>query len=97
MAVLSIPQLRRLGKVVRQCAPGKFVETPETICHTIKKIDVIRILHDGFQCSLEVSNGQTDWFPVTSGLKQGCMLSPLFFRVANGSVIRETPETKTER
>ena len=28
-----------------------------------KIIDVIRILHDGFRCSVVVNNGQTDWFP----------------------------------
>ena len=55
-----------------------------------KIIDVIRILHDGFQCSVAVNNGQTDWFPVTSGLKQGCMLSPLLFLVAIDLVMRET-------
>ena len=55
-----------------------------------KLIDVIRILHDGFQCSVVVNNGQTDWFPATSGLKQGCMLSPLLFLVAIDWVMRET-------
>ena len=55
-----------------------------------KIIDVIRILHEGFQCSVVVDNGQTDWFPVTSGLKQGCMLSPLLFLVTIDWVMRET-------
>eukprot|EP00105_Crassostrea_gigas_P027665 XP_011449082.1 PREDICTED: uncharacterized protein LOC105343405 [Crassostrea gigas] len=34
--------------------------------------------------------GQTEWFPVTSGLKQGCMLSPLLFLVAIDWVMRES-------
>lgn len=56
----------------------------------LKIINIIRILHEGFQCSVMVDKGQTEWFPVTSGLKQGCMLSPLLFLVAIDWVMRES-------
>ncbi|KAK3104671.1 hypothetical protein FSP39_007505 [Pinctada imbricata] len=64
-------------KGLRQCAPRKFAETLRLYGLPSKIIDVIRVLHDGFKCSVIVENTQTEWFPVTSGLKQGCMLSSL--------------------
>ena len=66
---------------------GKFLRLYDLLS---KIIDVIRICHDGFQCSVVVNNCQTDWFRVTFGLKQGCMLSLLFFVVAIDWVKRET-------
>jgi hypothetical protein len=55
-----------------------------------KIIGVIRVLHEGFKCSVMVDSGQTDWFPVTSGLIQGCMLSTLPFLVAIDWVMRDS-------
>lgn len=37
-----------------------------------------------------VNNGQTEWFPVTSELKQGCMMSPLLYLVAMDWVVWES-------
>ena len=55
-----------------------------------KIVDIIRILHDGFQCSVVHESTTTDWFGVTSGLRQGCLLSPLLFLVAIDWVMRQT-------
>lgn len=46
------------------------------------------------ECSVIVGNNTTEWFPVTSGLKQGCLMSPLLFLVAIDWIMRET--TKDE-
>lgn len=37
-----------------------------------------------------VNNGQTEWSPVTSGLKQACMLSPLLYLVAMDWIMWES-------
>ena len=60
-----------------------------------KIINVIKVLHDGFQCSVLVDNNETDWFDVTSGLKQGCMLSPLLFLVAIDWIMRESTKDQS--
>ena len=38
-----------------------------------------RALYNGTSCRVKVDNKQSDEFSVTSGLTQGCVLSPLLF------------------
>lgn len=68
---------------LRLCTSGKFMEKLLRLQSLpLKIINTIRVLHERFQWSVMVNNGQTEWFPVTSELKQGCMLSPLLYLVA---------------
>ena len=45
-------------------------------------IAVIRQFHDGMQARVRMDDGElSDWFEVTQGLRQGCVLSPLLFSI----------------
>ena len=42
----------------------------------------IRQFHDGMQAQVRMDDGElADWFEVTQGLRQGCVLSPLLFNI----------------
>ena len=42
-------------------------------------LQFLKALYNGTSCSVKVDNKQSDEFLVTSGLRQGCVLSPLLF------------------
>ena len=45
-------------------------------------IAVIRQFYDGMQVRVRMDDGElSDWFEVTQGLRQGCVLSPLLFNI----------------
>ena len=45
-------------------------------------IDVIRQFHDGMWTRVRMDDGKlSEWFEVTHGLRQGCVLSPLLFNI----------------
>ena len=44
-----------------------------------KIIAMIKLLYNGFSCQVVHSGALTDPFPVTTGVRQGCVLSPLLF------------------
>ena len=44
-----------------------------------KVVSIIRQLYQGFTCQVIHAGNLTDPFPVTTGVRQGCLLSPLLF------------------
>ena len=42
-------------------------------------LDNIRAIYANSRSAVRTTTGTSDWFPVTSGIRQGCNLSPLFF------------------
>ena len=50
-----------------------------------KILQSLKALYTNVNCSVRINGYLTDWFPVLSGLKQGCLLSPLLSNLfANG-------------
>ena len=47
-----------------------------------KMLTVIRQFHEGMRARVRSDDGdQSEWFDVTQGLQQGCVLSPLPFNI----------------
>ncbi|KAI4883820.1 hypothetical protein NFI96_002543 [Prochilodus magdalenae] len=57
-----------------------------------KLIQMVKTLYEDFQCSVIVDNETTDWFPVITGVKQGCCMSGFLFFLVIDWVMRKTVE-----
>ena len=57
-----------------------------------KLIQMVKTLYEDFQCSVIVKNETTDWFPVITGVKQGCCMSGFLFLLVIDWVMRKTVE-----
>ena len=54
-----------------------------------KMLSALRCLYSNVQCCVNVNGVRTDYFNVTSGLKQGCLLSPLLFNLFTNDLVQE--------
>ncbi|CAB1118861.1 unnamed protein product [Ectocarpus sp. CCAP 1310/34] len=53
-----------------------------------KLIEVIRQFHDGMRARVRMDDGElSDWFFVTQGVRQGCVLFPLLFNIFFAEVL----------
>jgi hypothetical protein len=57
-----------------------------------KIVELISMFYQHFECSVLLDNSQTEWFTVKTGVRQGCILSPILFLVSIDWVMRRTTE-----
>ena len=55
-----------------------------------KIISLIGIFYDHFECSVILDNTLSEAFPVESGVRQGCILSPILFLTIIDWIMRNT-------
>ena len=55
-----------------------------------KIVSIIKLFYNNFTCSVIHKKKVTDWFSVGSGVRQGCVLSPMLFLVAIDWIMRKT-------
>lgn len=52
-----------------------------------KFITMVRQLHDGMQASVQDDGEHSNPFPVTNGVKQGCILTPTLFSMMSAAML----------
>ena len=57
-----------------------------------KPVRMVGAMNDGSQCAVVDDTGQTDWFDVKSGVKQGCNMSGFLFLLVIDWIMRRTVE-----
>jgi hypothetical protein len=57
-----------------------------------KMVSVIRSLHEGTRAAVVMSGGQSEWFEIRNGLRQGCVLAPNLFSLFIAAVMLEAFE-----
>ena len=51
-------------------------------------VSAIEKIYHNSKCCIRTEDGCSDWFQVMTGIRQGCLLSPLLFAVASDWVLR---------
>ena len=57
-----------------------------------KIVGLISVLYKSFECSVLMDSTQTDYFPVKSGVRQGCILSPILLNITLDYIMRQTTQ-----
>ena len=55
-------------------------------------IDLTCKLYEDQESAVKTTNGDTEWFSIGRGLRQGCVLSPSFFNIYSEEIMREALE-----
>lgn len=55
-----------------------------------KLVDLLTDLHDGTEACVRHAGGLSDWFPITTGVRQGCVIAPMLFNVYMDIIMRTT-------
>ena len=56
---------------------------------------IIEDMYANNQCAVRTDDGLSEWFDIQTGVKQGCILSPLLFGIAIDFVMRKCTNGKT--
>ena len=56
----------------------------------LKIVSIIRSLYDGMTCHVIHNNDISSPFTVTTGVRQGCLLSPMIFSLVVDRVLNQT-------
>ena len=57
---------------------------------------LLRNLYAGQEATVRTGHGTTDWFQIGKGVRQGCMLSPCFFKLHAEYIVRNAGLDKVE-
>ncbi|KAG7305516.1 hypothetical protein JYU34_009592 [Plutella xylostella] len=68
----------------------------EKVGCTPKFVRLTRLLHDDMECCVSVNGEQTEIFPVSCGVKQGCVLAPTLFALYFAVVVRDALHNSSE-
>ncbi|KAG7298212.1 hypothetical protein JYU34_019023 [Plutella xylostella] len=60
-----------------------------------KFVRILRLLHDDMRCCVSTDGEQSDFFSVTCGVKQGCVLAPTLFALYFAAVVNESLSVST--
>jgi hypothetical protein len=58
----------------------------------VKVMNIFKELYDGYQCKVKLGRTETAQFTVTSGVKQGCSLSPFLFLIVIDYIIKKATD-----
>ena len=59
-----------------------------------KFLNAVQSLYENLSCSVRVNNLGTDWFSVTQGVKQGCVISPTLFSIYMNDLAKELDDMR---
>lgn len=54
-----------------------------------KCINIVKAFYSDWKCCVRTKAGKTNWFSVETGVRQGCVLSPMLFGIAIDWVVRK--------
>ena len=55
-------------------------------------VELLRSWYTGISSCVRVDGGEGEWFPIRTGLRQGCVLSPSLFNVYMDAMMRKVTE-----
>ena len=68
---------------------GEMWNTLKEMSFGPKIILLIRSLYEGQQSAVQLGCATTEWFPITKGVRQGCILLPHLFSIYTEGIMRE--------
>ena len=88
----SICSFRRLDQGLWYRLPWWTVENPIAPWFSPKFLTILRQLHEGQQGQAKHNGSLSGSFPISNGVKQGCVLAPTLFSIFFSIVLREAKE-----